>query len=474
MLRKCGVVAFFCLLLSAFPVQANAAGQRPPYFETSDCGFQIPVGKRVVCGDVTVLELHKVPAGRTIKLHVAIFKAESRSPFRDPIIYLDGGPGGQTFTALNRRLPGFLPYMVDRDFILFDQRGIGLSQPALNCPEMLATSFAWLDRPLNSAQSGLAEMAAMRQCHDRLVKAGINLSAYNSAESATDVHDLQVALGYKSWNLYGVSYGTRLALITVRDFPDGIRSVVLDSTFPPDRAIDGSGLGDNASRAFNLLFDSCTKDPPCNTDYPGLRKVYNQLLSRLSKSPIPVNEIDPITGKNYTMLLDSNRVEEGIYLALYSRQIIPMLPAAITTAADGDYRLISSLAFRSYLVDEEISLGMYYAVDCADRLFPPVLCGLWGVQPNVPQKPKPVVSSIPTLVLAGQYDPITSPEFGATAAKTLKRSYYFMFPGFGHGVSVAGICPAQIMLQFLARPAEKPDSRCIARLSAPAWTSVDF
>jgi pimeloyl-ACP methyl ester carboxylesterase len=462
------------LSMALIPATAQAATLKPPYFTPADCGFTVPTGRTVKCGDVTVAEQHKVANGKTIKLHVAVFKATSAKPYPDPIIYLDGGPGGMSFKALDRRLDGFAPYMVDRDFIIFDQRGIGLSQPSLDCPEMLQSEINSLNQPSTNITAGLGELTAIRKCHDRLAKANVNFAAFNSEENAADVADLRTALGYKSWNLYGISYGTRLALITMRDFPTGVRSVILDSTFPPDRAINGTEFGANQIRAFRTLWAGCAKDQQCNQNFPQLAKTYSKLIADLNRQPVSVPIKDVVTGKQYKVLLDGNRVEQGIFLALYSRSLIPVLPAAISDAANGRYTLIASIAFRNFSVDSEISYGMYFTVDCGDRVISGIICNIWGVSPIVSAHPGPVSSTIPTFITAGEYDPVTSPEFGSTAGKSLSRSFFFLFPGFGHGVTVSGTCPAGMMLQFLAAPTTKPDSHCIAALKPPQWTSSDF
>jgi pimeloyl-ACP methyl ester carboxylesterase len=83
-------------------------------------------------------------------------------------------------------------------------------------------------------EANAIEVEAMLRCRDRLIQEGIDLSAYNSAASAADVNDLRIALGYDQVNLYGVSYGSRLALTVMRDYPGILRSVILDSTYPPE------------------------------------------------------------------------------------------------------------------------------------------------------------------------------------------------------------------------------------------------
>ena len=126
---------------------------------------------------------------------------------------------------------------------------------------------------------------AICSCHDRLVSEDINLAAYNSAESAADLNDLRLTLGYEEWNLVGISYGTRLALTAMRDYPEGIRCVILDSTYPLQVSLYAE-MPANFDRALNVFFHGCTTDPACSEAYPELEIVFFQLVDQLNDSPI--------------------------------------------------------------------------------------------------------------------------------------------------------------------------------------------
>jgi fermentation-respiration switch protein FrsA (DUF1100 family) len=83
---------------------------------------------------------------------------------------------------------------------------------------------------------------------------------------------------------------------------------------------------------------------------------------------------------------------------------------------------------------------------------------------------EPVRSTIPTLILQGEYDPVTPPANGMMAAQTLSKSYFFLFPGVGHTVSSPYNCPKDVMKAFLENPTEKPDASCISRMPEPFFT----
>src|SRR5207249_7703609 len=165
-------------------------------------------GQTVACGYLVVPERHAQPDGRTIRLAVARFASRQRDPVADPLVYLAGGPG-ESVQRLIGMFTGALAaaFTADRDFIAFDQRGVGRSQPALDCPELAAQYLEDAARALGAREEGDHTVAAARRCRDRLAAQGVDLAAYTTAESAADVDALRAALGYRQVNLLGVSYG---------------------------------------------------------------------------------------------------------------------------------------------------------------------------------------------------------------------------------------------------------------------------
>ena len=211
------------------------------------------------CGDLIVPEDRTRPNGTRIRIHYAVTRgAGARSAEPCAVVYLDGGPGGSPLSD------GFLlePFIARRDVVVFDQRGTGFSEPSLDCPEIDK-----LDPGAPSSQRS----GAIRDCHVRLVAEGVDLAFYTTAEDAADVEDLRVTLRYPAWNLYGISYGTRLALAVMRDHPAGVRTAVLDSVYPPD--VDAYGRPGRECPAVlpAAVPDGCVPEPACAPRFPGLR-----------------------------------------------------------------------------------------------------------------------------------------------------------------------------------------------------------
>src|SRR5688572_23226007 len=252
---------------------ATAAPTYQPIFERAACAFAVPSGYSPECGYLIVPENRARPGSPLIRLHVAIFRNRSGSPVSDPVVHLAGGPGSSSLEVAGYLFSrGLDPILERRDFILFDQRGTGYSQPRLDCPERADLTAALLGRGLSAAENHQEILDAFRRCRERLIAEGIDPSAYHSAASAADLNDLRLALGYEKLNLYAVSYGTRLALTVMRDYPQAVRSAVLDSAYPLQVNLY-TALAPNADRSFNVFFSRCVAEPNCSAAYPDLRLV---------------------------------------------------------------------------------------------------------------------------------------------------------------------------------------------------------
>lgn len=486
------------LLLALLGGCGNPPTQSVPRFEASACSFSLGRGfvdgQNIRCGYLIVRADRQNHNSPTLRLAVAILKNPSAQPAPDPVIYLSGGPGESPLTDF---APLFTPegltyYLGNRDLIIFDPRGADYSPPSLDCPELRAATYGALDQNLELAQYQTLYHTALAQCHTRLVKAGINLSLYTTYTSAADVHDLIQALGYQHVNLYGGSYGTRLGLEVMRDFPQHIRSVILDSTLPAQVDLFTS-VPASAIRSFNLLFKSCAASATCNSKYPQLETALYTLMDTLNAHPLTLQVQDPFANKGYTVLLNGWRLADLLFLSLYATDLLPQMPAAIYEAKSGGTTLLTQFYNEVAFTEDAISRGLWYSVECTDdapfvtprdvdaaeQTFAPPLraadvfnlqtrlsvCQFWDVKPAAATEKQPVVSAIPTLVLEGEYDPITPPSNGDLAAKTLSQSYTLLFPGTGHGVGFGAMCPKSIVLAFWDTPTQQPGSSCVAQMS---------
>jgi pimeloyl-ACP methyl ester carboxylesterase len=431
-----------------------------------------------------------------VRLHVAVFPAETDDPAPDPVVYLEGGPGGHALETLEFSFDDrFAPFLAERDVIIFDQRGVGFSTPSLFCSELRELDIELLDDVLPPEELTAREIEALGVCRARLLEEGVDLDSYNSKTSALDVADLRVALGIDQWNLYGISYGTRLALTTARDHPAGVRSLILDSTVPPQVDLI-SETPAAVERSFDAFFAACGIDAACAATFPNLEQVVLSLRDRLNAAPANIEITDFLADDDtYSGVLTGDDLLGLMFEALYSETLIPFLPKAIADAADGNLARLEQLASLFFTTDRFFSTGMYLAVQCNEEypfssipeveaavlahpysapLYPDIagefaVCDLWGAGTADGIEDTLVASDIPALVLAGQFDPITPPRYGMFAAESLRQSYFFEFPGLAHGVSTADDCPLGITLDFLDNPAAAPDAACIGAMAGPSF-----
>ena len=250
------------------------------------------------CGYLIAPENRTKRNGPVIRLPVAILHSQSGRSAPDPMVYLAGGPGGIAIneadlvvaTGVNR----------DRDVVIMNQRGTYLSQPALTCPSIDDFTHELLGLRFYSEATRRAHLAATEACHRRLRALSADLAAYNTSESAADFADLRQALGYPEWNVMGVSYGANLAQALMRDHPEGVRAVVLDSIVPVNVTLAGYWLATRAAQA------------ACNAANPRLMATFNHLVNALEARPLTPTIPDPMTGKPLTVVIDGGALVDWL------------------------------------------------------------------------------------------------------------------------------------------------------------------
>jgi pimeloyl-ACP methyl ester carboxylesterase len=493
--------AFYPTSPPAYPARSASPGT----FQPTACRFALPddlqEGEDVECGYLTVKEGRgdeENQSSRLIQLAVAIFHPSGGATHPDPVIYLSGGPGASALELIRYQFEALSEavFTSGRDLIVFDQRGVGLSQPALDCPGFDELSLDLMDREVDGSPVSEDEildlyLASLETCRVELSKTA-DLTAYNTAASARDVNELIQALGYQEANLWGGSYGTRLALEVMRRYPDPLRSVVLEAVYPPDVDLYVEAPA-NFNRALEKLFEACASNQVCNRAYPDLREVFFDTVSHLNSQPVLREIENPFTGEKYQGWMDGNTLLGLTFQLLYDSRIRYLIPQYIYAASQDDYTTFDLTRGSLIGLIKLSSRGMMFSVQCHDELpfsspdeFHAALssyselgtmydssllggmayraCETWGAGVADPTANQPVTSDLPTLVMSGEFDPITPPEWGQRAARHLENSYSFEFPGAGHGASGAGSCPRQMMIAFLDQPAIKPDSSCMSQM----------
>ena len=453
---------------------APVASSIEPLFEETPCPFTLPPeeieGETVQCGFVIVPEDRSQPESPTICLAVVVFKATGDDPKPDPVILLSGGPGEKTVTGAVTASIILAPFRDQRDVIVFDQRGVGLSEPALECPEMVQARYDLVSEL--DPETALRTMhTAILACRDRLVQEGTNLAAYNTTENAADVDDIRRVLGYEHLNIYGGSYGSLLAQAVMRDHPEGLRSVIMGAVLPAEKSL----FVDMAITKINAVMDllrACTADEACNTAYPNLEQVLYDTVEKLNADPAPITVTNPLDGQAYDTWLTGDDVVNTLGLFLYFTDIIPVLPQAVFDVANGDYELMVQLMSTQFQLFDVLSAGMELSVLCAEDLIGVTpqdylteraegagglafgidpedaieydffgTCQQWPVPQADPRVKEPVESDVPTLILEGEFDPVTPLAYAEAVARHRSNSHLDEFPGVGHNVLVAASAP---------------------------------
>lgn len=401
----------------------------------------------------------RVPLGpgstESIEIAVARVFTDSGAPREDPIVYLDGGPGGPSIANADWLHPLIREMAPDRDVIFVDQRGVGRSRPSLNCPED--------DETIEDA---------LTNCYERLSSL-TDLDEFDTVNNATDFDLIRQALGYEEWNLLGISYGTRLGLTIMRDYPEGVRAALLDSVVPLQRDILAE-IGINGYNAIIDVFAACDADPSCRVRYPDPMGQLLDLVSSLNENPVKVGGA----------LLPGDSFLRFVFELLYSPYSIAVVPKMIDDAAKGDFEVFEALE-QATSGGPPFSFGMHLSLHCAEEVpfttraeyerldaampaaFRPSLSGVdyvdwceyWPVEAAPLTENEPVVSDVPSLVMAGEFDPVTPPSFAEAAHEYLTNSTYVMVRNDSHGASFSP-CGLQVAREFFEQPGEPLDVSC--------------
>ena len=235
----------------------------------------------VIDGILEVPENRQNSNSRTLQLVYKVRKAKKPDSLKAPIVFLMGGPGGATLVM--EKFWENNPLRNERDIVLMDQRGTGASEA--NCSEMGNDIFAIMRQDLNNEGEISALSAILSECKEAMKKDNIDLAGYNSKENAADFEDLRKALGYEKWNLLGASYGSRLGLTIMRDFPNSVRSSVLNGILAPETDLINSSLQNFENSLFAVL-ERCEKNEDCSSRYPDLKERLFQIFQKLQAEPL--------------------------------------------------------------------------------------------------------------------------------------------------------------------------------------------
>ncbi|MFD5141850.1 alpha/beta hydrolase [Streptomyces sp. NPDC058401] len=458
------------------------------------------------CGYLEVPENRSGPGGRTIELAVARIPALSAKPAADPVVFMAGGPGADTFDDI--------PFLIgsglnrDRELIVMAQRGNLYDRPNLACPEVDRFNEQSVGLGYDARQAKQLYLKAVKECRDRLTADGTDLSAYNSTENAADFADLRTALAIPQWNVYGYSYGSNLALTYLRLHPEGIRAVAIDSV-APSQFVTLPWTWGSTSEGIRNIFAACAAQPACKDRYPDLPGLLTEQVRKLEAHPLTLNVTPGDAedgkdgkdgGKPVRTVLDGGALL-NLIVAFTPRP--KDMPAALAELADGNpERFAQARAAGSVQKTGVFAHGLTNSIACSEwapgytesdvlkagqkaypgwpetvLAQPPQLpfqypvCGVWEVPDRAEIQRVPTFSSVPALVVAGTFDVKTGASWAKDVARNLSRSTFVQIPGIGHWVVPQSPCAQSVLASFLARPTA-PDTGCVDGVEPQPFTIV--
>jgi pimeloyl-ACP methyl ester carboxylesterase len=454
-------------------------------------GLAASVSYRIECGSVIALEDRDDPNGSTVSLPVAIARTSHEVPKPDPVIYLAGGGGHAHLDYAHYLIESVGDaVLVDRDFIQYNQRGAPDTDPEFSCPGYTEFLFTLASEPELDSLWTAEHRDYLAECEAALIEAGVDVTQYNSATNAADAADVALALGYEQANYYGTSYGTRLGLDLIRDYPDAVRSIILDSVYPPEVGYY-TEYARSLQRAFTAVFDGCSSDLDCATMFPNLEADFYKSVDRLNADPQTVNSpFGPVS-------VDGGVFMDAMSVYLYSPEWIVRAPKAMDDVAQGHLGSVEKVVVGA-ITAPDLNWSMFYAMQCREEVpfedwdvavslgadlpdqvvahytegfarFHFEMCEGSASGTAAVAESEAVQSDVPALVLAGGFDPATPPYWSENAATSLGNAFFVEFPTLGHGIMRSNSCGLSIGLAFLDDPTNDPDTTCVALLPPVAF-----
>jgi len=473
--RAACILAVCFVFLAALNSAIGQTGTVRPVFQQSACdlpGLSPEIAPRVQCGTVSVPRSYGQPGSGMFRLAVVVVRSAQQPALPDPVVYISGGPGSPLtkYAAYQARSP----YAPDRNLILVDQRGVGRSEPSL-CPDMaselLGADFTVADAITTDTQD--RRRALFMICRNAVKAQGIDLDDFGTNVTVEDFEQVRQALGIARWNVVGNSYGTTVAMTLMARHPETIRSVVLDSVYPPDLVLPL--VLDRVAAARTAFFAMCEQDAACAAAFPDLAGQYQQALRRLSHAPLTVSVPAAMHQPDNQAPLTASLFEKVVALRLYYPENYPDLPKLIATVHDGKVEDFAAALAAVLSGAADLNYPVNIAVECRDRphLRKPLAAGAdaldqishhgvcTGWSDLGPPPVIPAGTSIPTLVLAGQFDPNANPPLSRHVAELIgDRARWVEFPLIGHNVRHISPCAATIVAAFIAQPGKAPDTSC--------------
>ena len=467
--------------LIAFAVPA-AAADSPPSLTLKPCRLEHPARMLALsaeCGTLTVPENPANPAGRTIDLYIARVPAINLNKKPDPLFLIAGGPGTSSVDLYTSSSGPFDRVRRNRDIILVDQRGTGRSH-RLDCDYGNTNVFDRIDE----VEVGTSNIT----CRDELSKKS-DLRMYTTSIAVLDLERARIALGYDRINLYGNSYGTRVAQHYARRFPKATRTVILDGVVNPEVVL-GPAIATDAERALERILKRCADNADCAKAFTNPSADYRDLRARLVGKSEPTMVSDVATGRPIHFDFTSRHLSAVLRFASYNDDQAALLPLSLHLATHENNFTPLASQFRVFAtsLEESFAYGMHNSVTCSEDA--PLIdsaklditalnathmgaeqveqlieaCKEWPKGVVDPDLHASLKSDAAALLLSGADDPVTPPEYANIAQKAFADSKHVVIAGHGHG-QLGAPCVDRIIANFvMAGTAKDLDTNCTEKL----------
>jgi pimeloyl-ACP methyl ester carboxylesterase len=442
------------------------------------------IDEKLLCGQLTVFENRQTRVGRTIQLNVVVLPAVDQKTKAEPLFDLAGGPGAAATDGAMFYAHEGKEVRQRRDVVLVDQRGTGKSNPLSMPTKKTPQHYLSEMYPVDYVKS-------LRQTLERRA----DLTQYTTSIAMDDLDDVRAWLGYDRINLIGVSYGTRAALVYMRQHPERVGTVTLIGVAPTYLKMP-LYHPQAAARAMELLLQQCEQDTQCHEAFSEIRNDWTNVLAELEREPARVEYLPPDKSGPVVLEVQRGVFAEKIRTWMYGRDQASRIPLIIHQAAHGDFGPFLHEAIGPSIPDF-IADGMYLSVTCAEdvpfidqaeaarlntgnpfgnyRVFQQTrACDLWPRGKIPAGFREPVSSNIPVLIFSGNMDPVTPPQRGEEVARYLPNSRHVIIPQAGHGVDglTEPECVDRIIMQFMEKGDIKQlDISCVEQMAPPPFVT---
>ncbi len=413
-----------------------------PYLFQAEDGTEVPAEM----GRLTVPETRSAGSSGTLELAFVRFESTNPNP-GPPIVYLAGGPGGSGIAAARgTRFGLFMALRELADVIAFDQRGTGLSTK----PEPCATTWSYPpDRPGRRDEMLASLNAYARGCVEQWRTQGVDLSAYTTNASADDLEDLRIALGAEKINLWSISYGTHLALATLKRHESSIDRVIMAGVEGLDHTIK---LPSDTQRLMERIGALVAADPVLGEEIPDFLGLVGSVLDRLEREPVSVEVHDRESGETVSLAIGKFDLQLATARALRGPSTFKRLPYLYSKMAGGDFSDVAPLLLRlRRLRLSAMPLAMDIASGASDRRRARVLreqqMTLLGGAINAPNPEiaeglgvpdlgaafrMPVSTDVQALFISGTLDGRTPVSNAEEVLAGFSRGVHLIIDGAGH------------------------------------------